>query len=72
MGFGDPSVSVPFSPPLAPLEWDWFDRYQAVALSIQMIACLLFYLFLLLRTEVDPGRNIKGQLAGLALGPVQE
>lgn len=46
---------------------DVFLRYQAVALIFQMIFSLLIYVYLVERRDIEPGRNLKWILAGLAL-----
>lgn len=46
---------------------DVFLRYQAVALVFQMIFSLLIYVYLVERRDIEPGRNLKWILAGLAL-----
>lgn len=58
----------------APVLWTmWFlparalYRYEAAALALQMLLCLLIYLYLLERRDIEPGRNVRGILLGTAL-----
>lgn len=59
----------------APVMWkvfalhgvDFFTRYHAVALSLQVGACILVYRTVCFRCDFNLGRNLKGILAGLSL-----
>jgi hypothetical protein len=44
-----------------------FDRFQAGSLVFQMVMTLLIYIYLLERRDIDPGRNLKAILGGMAI-----
>ena len=46
---------------------NFFARYHLWALSLQAAACVAVYRALGARRELNPGRNVKGMLAGLSV-----
>lgn len=44
----------------------WY-RFQAATLAYQMVLALLLYIYLLERRDINPGRNLRGILGGVAL-----
>ncbi len=44
-----------------------FDRYHAVMLFVQMLACVIVLRRLVGQKDVDPGRNLRGILVGICL-----
>lgn len=52
--FSIPSVSI-------------FDRYHAVMLFVQMLACVIVLRRIVGQKDVDPGRNLRGILVGICL-----
>ncbi|MBI2821514.1 MAG: hypothetical protein HYX74_04765 [Acidobacteria bacterium] len=48
-------------------ESNFFNRYHALTLSLQIAACLLIYKTVCSRHDLALGRNLKGLLSGLSL-----
>lgn len=44
-----------------------FERYHAVMLFVQMLACVIVLRRMVGRKDVDPGRNLRGILVGICL-----